>query len=95
MDPGYYNAQQELNLVFDKTEFEGVVYDTFADLLYDFCHRIVEHETDVVILAGLPSKLAYIQQLVKMYVPLVAFADRGHAQPLCRQLVSVPGRKRP
>ena len=68
--PGYYNAQQELNLVFDKTEFEGVVYDTFADLLYDFCHRIVEHETDVVILAGLPSKLGYIQQLVKMYVPL-------------------------
>jgi hypothetical protein len=68
--PGYYNAQQELNLVFDKTEFEGVVYDTFADLLYDFCHRIVEHEADVVILAGLPSKLGYIQQLVKMYVPL-------------------------
>jgi hypothetical protein len=68
--PGYYNAQQELNLVFDKTAFEGVVYDTFADLLYDFCHRIVEHETDVVILAGLPSKLGYIQQLVKMYVPL-------------------------
>ena len=68
--PGYYNAQQELNLVFDRTEFEGVVYDTFADLLYDFCHRIVEHETDVVILAGLPSKLGYIQQLVKMYVPL-------------------------
>ncbi len=68
--PGYYNAQQELNLVFDKAEFEGVVYDVFADLLYDFCHRIVEHETDVVILAGLPSKLGYIQQLVKMYVPL-------------------------
>ena len=68
--PGYYNAQQELNLVFDKTEFEGVVYDTFGDLLYDFCQRIVDHETDVVILAGLPSKLAYIQQLVKMYVPL-------------------------
>ena len=68
--PGYYNAQQELNLVYDKLEFEGVVYDTFADLLYDFCHRIVEHETDVVILAGLPSKLGYIQQLVKMYVPL-------------------------
>jgi hypothetical protein len=68
--PGYYNAQQELNLVYDKLEFEGVVYDTFADLLYDFCHRIVEHETDVVILAGLPSKLGYIQDLVKMYVPL-------------------------
>ncbi len=68
--PGYYNAQQELNLTFDKTQFEGVVYDTFADLLYDFCQRIVDHESDVVILAGLPSKLGYIQQLVKMYVPL-------------------------
>jgi hypothetical protein len=68
--PGYYNAQQELNLVFDRTAFETVVYDVFDDLLYDFCQRIVDHETDVVLLAGLPSKLGYIQDLVKMYVPL-------------------------
>jgi hypothetical protein len=68
--PGYYNANQEINLVYDRTEFESVVYDVFADLLYDFCQRIVEQETDVVLLAGLPSKLGYIQQLVKMYVPL-------------------------
>ncbi len=68
--PGYYNAQQELDLVFDRTEFEGVVYDVFDELLFDFCQRIVEHEADVVLLAGLPSKLGYIQQLVKMYVPL-------------------------
>ena len=68
--PGYYNAQQELNLVFNRVEFEGVVYDVFADLIYDFCQRIVDHEADVVLLAGLPSKLSYIQQLVKMYVPL-------------------------
>ena len=53
-----------------RPQFEGVVYDVFDDLLFDFCQRIVEHETDVVILAGLPSKLGYIQQLVKMYVPL-------------------------
>ena len=68
--PGYYNAQQELDLVFDQAEFEGVVYDVFDELLFDYCQRIVEHEVDVVLLAGLPSKLGYIQQLVKMYVPL-------------------------
>jgi len=68
--PGYYNAQQELDLYYDKSEFEGVVYDVFDELLYDYCQRIVEHEADVVLLAGLPSKLSYIQQLVKMYVPL-------------------------
>jgi len=68
--PGYYNAQQELDLLYDKNEFEGVVYDVFDELLYDYCQRIVEHDTDVVLLAGLPSKLSYIQQLVKMYVSL-------------------------
>ena len=68
--PGYYNAQQELDLVFDRAAFEGVVYDVFDELLFDFCQRISEHEADVVLLAGLPSKLGYIQQLVKMYVPL-------------------------
>ncbi len=68
--PGYYNAQQELDLVYDRNEFEGVVYDVFDELLYDYCQRIAEHDVDVVLLAGLPSKLSYIQQLVKMYVPL-------------------------
>jgi len=68
--PGYYNAQTELDLFYDKVEFEGVVYDVFDDLLYDYCHRLVEHECDVVLLAGQPSKLAYIQQLVRMYSPL-------------------------
>jgi len=68
--PGYYNAQQELDLAYDKAEFEGVVYDVFDELLYDYCQRIVEHDADVVLLAGLPSKLSFIQQLVQMYVPL-------------------------
>jgi hypothetical protein len=68
--PGVYNAQAELGLYFDRAEFEGVVHDVFDELLYDFCQRINEHEADVVLLAGLPSKLSYIQQLVKMYVPL-------------------------
>ena len=68
--PGYYTVQQELDLYLDRTEFEGVVYDVFDDLLFDYCQRIVDHKADIVLLAGLPSKLSYIQRLVKMYVPL-------------------------
>lgn len=68
--PGYYTVQQELDLYLDPTEFEGVVHDVFDELLFDYCQRIVEHDTDVVLLAGLPSKLDYIQKLVAMYVPL-------------------------
>ena len=68
--PGYYTVQQELDLYLDKAEFEGVVHDVFDELLFDYCQRIVDHKTDVVLLAGLPSKLSYIQKLVRMYVPL-------------------------
>lgn len=68
--PGYYNVQQELGLLLDRAEFEGVVHDVFDELLFDYCQRIVDHEVDVVLLAGQPSKLSYIQQLVQMYVPL-------------------------
>jgi len=68
--PGYYNVQQDLDLVFDRAEFEGVVHDVFDELLFDYCQRIVDHKTDIVLLAGQPSKLSYIQQLVQMYVPL-------------------------
>ncbi|NQT12294.1 MAG: virulence factor SrfB, partial [Planctomycetes bacterium] len=68
--PGYYTVQQELDLYLDRTEFEGVVHDVFDELLYDYCQRIVDHGSDVVLMAGLPSKLSYIQRLVRMYVPL-------------------------
>jgi hypothetical protein len=68
--PGYYNILQDLDLRFDKAQFEGVVHDVFDELLFDFCQRITELRADVVLLAGLPSKLSYIQQLVAMYVPL-------------------------
>ena len=44
----------------------------FDDLLFDFCGRIVDHDVDVVLLAGQPSKLGYLQELVRMYVPLPA-----------------------
>ena len=70
--PGYYNVQQELELEFDKQTFEDVVHEVFDDLLFDFCERIVEHDTDVILLAGQPSKLSYIQELVQTYVPLPA-----------------------
>jgi len=68
--PGYYNVREEIDLYLNKSEFEGVVHDVFDELLFDYCQRIVEYQADVVLLAGLPSKLGYIQQLVKMYVPL-------------------------
>jgi len=68
--PGYYNIAQDLALTLDRAAFEDVVHETFDELLYDFCQRIVDLESDVVLLAGLPSKIAYLQQLVQMYVPL-------------------------
>jgi len=70
--PGYYNVNQELGLVFDKNAFEDVVHEVFDDLLFDFCGRIVDHRADVVLLAGQPSKIGYLQELVRMYVPLPA-----------------------
>ena len=70
--PGYYNVQQELRLAYQKDRFEDVVHEVFDDLLFDFCGRIVDHEADVILLAGQPSKLGYIQELVRMYVPLPA-----------------------
>jgi hypothetical protein len=68
--PGYYSAAQDLELYLNKTEFEGVVHDVFDELLFDYCQRIVDLNADVVLLAGLPSKLTYIQRLVQTYVPL-------------------------
>ena len=70
--PGYYTVQQDLDLFLDRNEFEGVVHDVFDELLFDYCQRIVDYDSDVVLLAGLPSKLSYIQRLVRMYVPLSA-----------------------
>ncbi len=69
---GYYNIHQELGLRYDREEFEPVVHEVFDDLLFDFCTRIVDHDADVVLLAGQPSKLGYLQNLVRMYLPLPA-----------------------
>ncbi|MCA9268366.1 MAG: virulence factor SrfB [Planctomycetales bacterium] len=70
--PGYYNVHQELGLRCHKDEFEEVVHEVFDDLLFDYCTRIVDHRADIVLLAGQPSKLGYIQRLVDMYTPLPA-----------------------
>lgn len=70
--PGYYDLNQELGLTFERPAFEEIVHEVFDDLLFDFCTRIAEYEADVVLLAGQPSKLGYIQNLVQKYLPLPA-----------------------
>jgi len=70
--PGYYDLNQELGLGFEKPVFEDVVHEVFDDLLFDFCTRIAEYQADVVLLAGQPSKLGYLQELVRKYLPLPA-----------------------
>ena len=78
-----------------RRQFEGVVHDVFDELLFDYCQRIVDHEADVVLLAGLPSKLGLHPAAGADVRAAVALADRAHAQPLRRQLVSLPGREGP
>lgn len=70
--PGYYNLQQPLGLKYERERFEAVVYEVFDELLFDFCRRIVKYQTDVVLLAGQPTKLEFIQRMIRMYVPLPA-----------------------
>ncbi|MFV1967087.1 MAG: virulence factor SrfB, partial [Pirellulaceae bacterium] len=68
--PGMYNVKQDLGLFFAKEEFEEVVDEVFGDLLLDFAESIVEHRADVVLLAGQPTKIRYIQELIQTYLPL-------------------------
>jgi hypothetical protein len=68
--PGYYNIKQDLRLTYDSHRLEEAVHEVFDDLLFDICSRIVDHQADVVLLAGQPTKLAYMQDLVRRYVPL-------------------------
>lgn len=68
--PGYYTVEQELDLKVNRLEFEGVVHDVFDELLFDMCQRCIDYKADVVLLAGQPTKLDYIQKLVRMYLPL-------------------------
>ena len=68
--PGTYNVKQDLSLYFNREDFDDVVDEVFGDLLLDFCESIVEHKADVVLLAGLPTKLMQIRRLVETYLPL-------------------------
>ncbi len=67
---GNYHVQQALGLEYDPELFEDVVHEVFNGLLFDFCESIVEHQADVVLLAGQPTKLQYVQELVKTNLPL-------------------------
>ena len=67
---GHYEVKQSLGLYFVREEFEDIVHEVFGDLLFDFCQSIVEYQADVVLLAGLPTKLQYIRELVQTYLPL-------------------------
>ncbi|MBP3693844.1 MAG: virulence factor SrfB [Thermoguttaceae bacterium] len=68
--PGYYNLQQDMELYFHPQEFEDVVIEVFDELIFDFCKRCIDYQVDAVLLAGQPSKLGFIQKLVRMYLPL-------------------------
>jgi hypothetical protein len=67
---GEYNVNQSLDLYFDRERFEDIVHEVFDDVVFDFCQSIVDHRADVVLLAGQPTKLRYIQDLVQTYLPL-------------------------
>ncbi|MDO4570630.1 MAG: virulence factor SrfB [Planctomycetia bacterium] len=68
--PGYYNLQQDMELYYHQQEFEAVVHEVFDELIFDFCKRCIDYQVDAVLLAGQPSKLSYIQKLVRMYLPI-------------------------
>jgi len=69
-DEGHCQVNQPLGLYFDRAEIEDIVDEVFGDLIFDFCETIVQHNADVVLLAGLPTKLSSIQELVKTSLPL-------------------------
>lgn len=67
---GQYLAQQELGLRFRSEDLEEIVDEVLGETLYGFCSKIVEYDADIVLLAGLPSKLKQIQRRVRRYMPL-------------------------
>ncbi len=67
---GYYNLWQDLHLKHDAARFDALVREVFDELLFDYCHRIVEHDADVVLLAGQPTKLEPLRAIVHAYLPL-------------------------
>lgn len=70
--PGYYNVRQEMRLFYNRAAFKEVGQEVFDDLLFDFCGRIVNYQADVILLAGQPTKLGFLQDMIRTYVPLPA-----------------------
>lgn len=70
--PGYYNVRQEMRLFYNAAAMREVGQEVFDDLIFDFCGRIVNHQADVILLAGQPTKLGFIQDMIRTYVPLPA-----------------------
>ncbi len=69
---GNINLLQDTELKFDAEVFEDIVYEVFNELFLDFCGRLVKYDADIVLLAGQPTKLRQIQELLKRYLPLHA-----------------------
>jgi hypothetical protein len=69
---GNINVEQDVGLTFAPAMFEPIVYEVFNELLIDFCNRLVAYDVDIVLLAGQPTKLKQIQDLVQEYLPLPA-----------------------
>jgi hypothetical protein len=67
---GYYNVRQELRLAHDERRFGEVVREVFDELLYDFCDRITALDVDVVLLAGRPTKLRALRDILGGYLAL-------------------------
>jgi len=69
-EPGRHNVNEPLRLDVDAELLMDVVQEVFGELIADFCERIVRHEADIVLLAGQPTRLNAIQDLVRMMLPL-------------------------
>lgn len=59
-----------LNLRYDTSEFDAIIQEVFGELMHEFCLQIVEHEADVVLLAGQPTKLPELQRIIASLLPL-------------------------
>jgi hypothetical protein len=69
---GQFEVHNEFRLVYDPFAFKELVGSVFRNLLYDFCGRIVKHDADIVLLAGQPTKLLPIQEMVQKHLPLTS-----------------------
>jgi hypothetical protein len=59
-----------LNLRYETDEFDAIVHEVLGEVMHDFCLQIVEHEADVVLLAGQPTKLPELQRIIASLLPL-------------------------